>query len=46
MVDRKIILCSESLRFAKEPAKPTEQFSIDAQAIIGLLKNFMRACKR
>lgn len=39
MVKRKIILCSESLRLDQQPSRPPEQYSLDAEAIIGLLKN-------
>jgi len=41
MVRRKIILCSESLRLPQSPAV-TEKFSIDCEAIIGLLKNNLK----
>jgi hypothetical protein len=39
MVKRRIIFCSESLRVPTGPTKPDQQYSIDAQAIIELLKN-------
>lgn len=39
MVKRKIILCSESRGRAQAPIKPPEKYSIDGEAIIGLLKN-------
>lgn len=45
MVKRRIILCSESLRVATGHPKPEPQYSIDAQAIIGLLKNNFQTLK-
>jgi hypothetical protein len=45
MVKRKIILCSESLRLERRPARPDEKFSVDGKAIIGLLKNHIEALR-
>jgi hypothetical protein len=45
MVKRRIILCSESLRVPTGPTKPDQQYSVDAQAIIELLKNNFPALK-
>ncbi len=43
MVKRKIILCSESRGLIQLPIKPPEKYSIDGEAIIGLLKNNIAA---
>jgi len=43
MVNRKIVICSESLRLPRVAASPDEKFSIDSEAIIGLLKNNIEA---
>jgi len=43
MVNRKIVICSESLRLPRVATSPDEKFSIDSEAIIGLLKNNIEA---
>jgi len=43
MVKRKIILCSESRGLMQSPIKPPEKYSIDGEAISGLLKNNIAA---
>jgi hypothetical protein len=45
MVKRKVILCSESRGLIQSPIKPPEKYSIDGEAIIGLLKNNIAALK-
>lgn len=43
MVKRKIILCFESRGLIQSPIKPPEKYSIDGEAIIGLLKSNIAA---
>jgi len=42
MVKRKIIICSESLRLPQSSPASVEKFSIDGEAIIGLLKSNLK----
>lgn len=45
MVKRKIILCSESQGLAQSQIKPPEKYSIDGEAVMGLLKNNIAALR-
>jgi len=46
MVTRRIILCSESLRLSHGNVKTFEQYSIDARAVIELLKNNIESLRQ
>lgn len=45
MVKRKIVICSESLRLSKAPTTQNEKYSIDGEAVIGLLKTNVEALR-